>query len=478
MSSTHESRESISSEDSFKFDSANGSFHFALEKEPAQAAESFRETIRHVKDAELLNPRYDNSRKVDVPVFQSHNLLYNLPNQVERRTRRNPTQFTLMVAGRSGLGKTTFVNMLLQSSRKQMFEQSSKSSRSQYALKTTQIEIRQAQFEENGVVCQFSLIDTPGFADYINNNNCWVPIVNYIDKQHMSYMFQEEQPDRSRLTDTRVNVCLYFIEPSGHQLSKVDIHTMKEIAIRVNLVPVIAKADMLTRPVLEKFKHTIRKQLNANHINIFRPDDLPDHMVPFALVCSDKTVSDGERNFLGRRYRYGVVDIENPVHSDFAALRDLVVRKHMLDLKEMTHEVHYQQQRLISMLYRRKCATLAAKGNTSGIKRQTLSFDLDEYNASEKVSSIEFLKSINKFGNEFMQQAHVDQDVMFLEKVKEVKARFNRVASFQSERFTKMQSNLRSIKQDGERELKQIVFDVNQLTDEIGLLKQRMGIKL
>ena len=37
----------------------------------------------------------------------------NLPNQIHRRYVKNGFQFTLMVVGESGLGKTTFVNTLV-----------------------------------------------------------------------------------------------------------------------------------------------------------------------------------------------------------------------------------------------------------------------------------------------------------------------------------------------------------------------------
>ena len=36
----------------------------------------------------------------------------NLPNQIHRRYVKNGFQFTLMVVGESGLGKTTFINTL------------------------------------------------------------------------------------------------------------------------------------------------------------------------------------------------------------------------------------------------------------------------------------------------------------------------------------------------------------------------------
>jgi len=33
---------------------------------------------------------------------------------------------------------------------------------------------------ENGVRLKLNIIDTPGYGDQINNDNCWDPIVKYV----------------------------------------------------------------------------------------------------------------------------------------------------------------------------------------------------------------------------------------------------------------------------------------------------------
>jgi len=44
----------------------------------------------------------------------------------------------------------------------------------------------------------------------------YAPVVEYIEAQNNSYLNQEMQADRTGMEDTRVHVCLYFIEPTGH----------------------------------------------------------------------------------------------------------------------------------------------------------------------------------------------------------------------------------------------------------------------
>jgi hypothetical protein len=104
---------------------------------------------------------------------------------------------------------------------------------------------------------RLTVIDTPGFGDYVNNRDSWQPIIEFLDDQHESYMLQEQQPRRSDKIDLRVHACLYFIRPTGHTLKPLDIEVMKKLCTRVNLIPVVAKADTLSPADLFKFKQRV-----------------------------------------------------------------------------------------------------------------------------------------------------------------------------------------------------------------------------
>lgn len=84
-----------------------------------------------------------------------------------------------------------------------------------------------------------------------------MPIIEFLDDQHESYMLQEQQPRRLDKIDLRVHACLYFIRPTGHTLKPLDIEVMKRLCSRVNLIPVIAKADTLSPSDLAKFKQRV-----------------------------------------------------------------------------------------------------------------------------------------------------------------------------------------------------------------------------
>lgn len=109
------------------------------------------------------------------------------------------------------------------------------------------------------IVCavRLTVIDTPGFGDYVNNRDSWMPIIEFLDDQHESYMLQEQQPRRTDKIDLRVHACLYFIRPTGHTLKPLDIEVMKRLSSRVNLIPVVAKADTLSPADLTTFKQRV-----------------------------------------------------------------------------------------------------------------------------------------------------------------------------------------------------------------------------
>jgi cell division control protein 12 len=69
---------------------------------------------------------------------------------------------------------------------------------------------------EKGFNVRLTVVDTPGFADYMNNTDCWTPITEFLDIQHNDFMKKEGGTERYLIDDLRVHACLYFIQPTGH----------------------------------------------------------------------------------------------------------------------------------------------------------------------------------------------------------------------------------------------------------------------
>ncbi|KAB8234750.1 hypothetical protein ETB97_004026 [Aspergillus alliaceus] len=284
----------------------------------------------------------------------------NLPNQRHKIVAKRGAAFTIMVAGESGLGKTTFINTLFSTTIKNYADH--KRRHQKQIDRTVEIEITKAELEEKFFKVRLTVIDTPGFGDYVNNRDSWQPIIEFLDDQHESYMLQEQQPRRTDKIDMRVHACLYFIRPTGHTLKPLDIEVMKRLSSRVNLIPVIAKADTLSPADLARYKQRVQAVIEAQGIKIYTPpiEEDDEHAatharslmaaMPFAVIGSEKDVKTSDNRVVkGRQYAWGVAEVENEDHCDFKKLRSILIRTHMLDLIHTTEEQHYEAYRAQQM---------------------------------------------------------------------------------------------------------------------------------
>uniref|UniRef100_A0A8D3DEI9 Septin-type G domain-containing protein n=1 Tax=Scophthalmus maximus TaxID=52904 RepID=A0A8D3DEI9_SCOMX len=277
-------------------------------------------------------------------------------DQMRRKTMKAGFEFNIMVVGQSGLGKSTLVNTLFKS------KVSRKSCMPNYAeeiSKTVRLHSVSHVIEEKGVKMKLTVIDTPGFGDQINNENCWEPIVKYVTEQYEKYLREELHVNRKkRIPDSRVHCCVYFLPATGHRLRPIDIEFMKRLGKIVSIVPVIAKADTLTIDERQEFKERIRQDLAANGIQVYPQkeydEDPEEHLIndriresiPFAVVGTDKEHQVNGNKVLGRKTKWGIIEVENVAHCEFANLRDLLIRSHLQDLKDVTHNIHYETYRV------------------------------------------------------------------------------------------------------------------------------------
>ncbi|KAF1811809.1 Septin [Eremomyces bilateralis CBS 781.70] len=281
----------------------------------------------------------------------------NLPNQWHRKSVRKGFNFNVMVVGESGLGKSTLVNTLFNTS---LYPPRDRKPPSLDIIpKTVSIQSISADIEENGVRLRLTVVDTPGFGDFVNNEDSWRPIVENIEQRYDAYLDAENKVNRMNIVDNRVHACVYFIEPTGHSLKPLDVEVMRRLHTKVNLIPVVAKADTLTDDEISAFKARILADIEYHHIQIFEGPryELDDDetiaenneimaKVPFAVVGANQEVStpDG-RKVRGRRYPWGVIEVDNEEHCDFVKLRQMLIRTHMEELKEHTNNFMYENYR-------------------------------------------------------------------------------------------------------------------------------------
>ena len=127
---------------------------------------------------------------------------------------------------------------------------------------------------------------------------------------------------------------------------------MRRLSPRVNVIPVIGKSDTLTPTELRAFKRRVgnsqkissNAQINEDidyyGIPIYNfPYDIEEDdeetiadnselraLQPFAIVGSEEDVMVNGEPVRGRQYPWGVVEVDNPLHSDFARLRSALLR--------------------------------------------------------------------------------------------------------------------------------------------------------
>ncbi|XP_048374932.1 septin-4-like isoform X1 [Sphaerodactylus townsendi] len=190
-----------------------------------------------------------------------------LPNQVHRKSVKKGFDFTLMVAGEAGLGKSTLVNSLFLTD---LYKDRKLLNAEERIMQTVEITKHVVDIEEKGVKLRLTIVDTPGFGDAVNNTECWKTVADYIDQQFEQYFRDESGLNRKNIQDNRVHCCLYFISPFGHGLRPLDVEFMKALHQRVNIVPVLAKADTLTTNEMERMKIKIREEIEQFGIRIYQ----------------------------------------------------------------------------------------------------------------------------------------------------------------------------------------------------------------
>ncbi len=278
----------------------------------------------------------------------------------KKKNLKKGIQFTLMVVGPSGSGRSTFINTLCG---QQVVETSTTVPAPEDCAKDVSLELRHHNVEledEEGVRIQLSVIDTPGFAGGLDNSGAFSVIQEYITKQYDDVLLEESRVRRNpRFKDGRIHALIYLIVPTGHGLREIDIELMSNLAQLVNIIPVISKADSLTPPELELEKKIIMQDISHYGIPIYNfPYDreLDDEdtveansilrsLLPFALVGSNQIINADGRVVRARVYPWGAIDVEDSDTSDFTPLRNALLISHLQDLKEYTHEVLYERYR-------------------------------------------------------------------------------------------------------------------------------------
>ncbi|XP_053936873.1 septin-10 [Cuculus canorus] len=341
-----------------------------------------------------------------------------LPDQLVKKSTKQGFCFNILCIGETGCGKSTLINSL--------FNTNFDDPVSMHFLPSVRLRAQTYELQESNVLLKLTIVNTVGFGDQINKEDSYQPIVDYIDAQFEAYLQEELKIKRSLFSyhDTRIHVCLYFISPTGHSLKTLDLLTMKSLDSKVNIIPIIGKADSISKTELQKFKNKIMSELASNGIQIyhFPTDDetvskintIMNGHLPFAVVGSTEEVKIGNKTVRARQYPWGIVQVENENHCDFVKLREMLICTNMEDLREQTHARHYE-------LYRR-CRLEEMGFRDIGPENKPVSLQ-EAYEAKRHEFYLEMQRKEEEMRQQFVQRVK-EKEVMLKEAEQQIQTKF------------------------------------------------------
>ncbi|KAF0026267.1 hypothetical protein F2P81_021004 [Scophthalmus maximus] len=340
-----------------------------------------------------------------------------LPDQLVNKSIYQGFCFNILCIGETGIGKSTLMDTL--------FNTNFENFESSHFEPQVKLRAQTYDLQESNVRLRLTVVNTVGFGDQMNKQESYQPVVDYIDKQFESYLQEELKIKRSlhNYHDSRVHACLYFISPSGHSLKSLDLVTMKKLDSKVNIIPVIAKADTISKSELHKFKIKIMSELGH---------------LPFAVVGSTEEVSVGNKMVKARQYPWGVVQVENENHCDFVKLREMLICVNMEDLREQTHTRHYE-------LYRRcKLEEMGFKDTDPESKPVSLQ---ETYEAKRQEFLVELQKREDEMRQMFVQRVK-EKESELKDAERELQGRFEQLKRLHADEKAALEDKRRLLEED------------------------------
>ncbi|GMM36890.1 hypothetical protein DASC09_042150 [Saccharomycopsis crataegensis] len=303
------------------------------------------------------------------------------PEELRRnKLASKPLKFSILVCGQSSSGKKTFINTLCNQTGVHINNGTVPGipTTPQPSSTTFDLDIYDKDYmrleqytldfcEPPAPPISLSISLTSGLGESVNNSNSIARITDFLDQQY-SQVLQEEMKIRRnpRFQDPRVHAALYFINPTSHGLKPLDVELMKALSGRVNLVPVLGKADTMTKHETIVNKLKIMRDIKNNNIKVYdfangennsggveeqESNDNDDSsylndILPFTVIGSNATKVDlsGKTCHI-RKYFWGEIDIEDPEICDFRRLKNILFGSHLEEFKDVTHDVLYERFR-------------------------------------------------------------------------------------------------------------------------------------
>ncbi|KAF8324756.1 Septin-domain-containing protein [Cantharellus anzutake] len=201
------------------------------------------------------------------------------PLRSKRRPQNIVPNFNIMIVGTVGSGKTSLMRLLLGTSNiskgatpeqrakvEQILQNPSLSHDS--AVNSASVEI-----EEGAERLILTLLDTPGFHhNELDLERAITTLVRMVGARYDETLNEESKVVRqSGKGDHHIHLCLYLISPtslreygdSHLKLDKADITAVQRLSERVNVLPILTKADTMTDERMALVKAAVNRDLRA-----------------------------------------------------------------------------------------------------------------------------------------------------------------------------------------------------------------------
>ncbi|KAM9891217.1 hypothetical protein OXX79_010886 [Metschnikowia pulcherrima] len=284
----------------------------------------------------------------------------------KRKTIKKTINFSFMVVGESGSGRSTFINSLCGGN--QIVPTSSTAKQEAFSKKLT-LRHENVELEDNdGHKISLNIIDTPNFANGLDCSDDFKVVVDFIRHQYDEVLLEESRVKRNpRFKDGRIHVLLYLINATGHGLSEVDVRFLQHVSNLVNVIPIISKADALTPSELKLNKKLILQDLDHHNIHYYKfnefeyeedyiDDEIIEYnkylnsLIPFSVIGANTYEPSSEDDdtvklrVLNPAYALPI-NVELPEFNDFTILKNVLLITHLNEFKEVTHDVIYENYR-------------------------------------------------------------------------------------------------------------------------------------
>lgn len=264
-----------------------------------------------------------------------------LSNHFLQRSRRDGSDFNLLVIGAAGCGKSTLLSNIYN-------HQVLPADRRRYTRVPGTVEFIEhlSRIDEAGTTLRLKVTEVLGHGELgfgtssrQNQEKKISSILKHVEERHHKHFDSENyahrpttQKSQQKHTKNQGGDVLYhavivFIQPQKNlTLSEVDCALLRTLQSRVNLIPIVAKADSYIQDEITRIKANIKRALNESKVLIFpnitdlndddwvirEAVDVRSHC-PFLTIAARQDSEDAQNINTIRQYPWGTAHVDSPI---------------------------------------------------------------------------------------------------------------------------------------------------------------------